>query len=85
MLVCESSGMKRYANDVERVIPLSGIVCVGSAGVAIGGDGVGGVEVDGDSVRDRVLNANFCFGVLFVFSAAMASESCFSCYCEPRG
>lgn len=80
LLGCESAGMERYVSDVERAMPLSGIVFVGSGLVTIGGGGVGGVDVEGDSVLDLVLNENFCFGMFLLFSAAIASESCFSCY-----
>jgi len=81
---CESAGMEMYASDVERVTPLSGIVFVGSGILAIGGGGVAGVDVEGDSVHDLDLNENFCFGIFLFLSAAIASESCFSCYCEFR-
>jgi hypothetical protein len=70
--------MERYAFETERVTPLSGTVFVGSAIIAVGG-GVVGVEVTGDSCRDLDLNENFCFGTLLALSAAIASESCFSC------
>ena len=40
---------------------------------------VGGVEVSGESVLDRDLNENFCFGALFDFSADNSSNSSFSC------
>ena len=70
--------MDRYAFETDRVTPLSGTVFVGSAIITVGG-GVVGVEVTGDSCRDLDLNENFCFGTLLALSAAIASESCFSC------
>jgi hypothetical protein len=38
-----------------------------------------GVEVAGDSFRDRDLNENFCFGTFLALSAAIAWDSCLSC------
>jgi len=70
--------MERYAFDVDRIIPLSGTVFVGSGVIAVGG--VVGVEGGSDSFRDRDLNENFCFGTFLALSTAIASDSCLSCY-----
>lgn len=79
MLVAWVSGfVERYAFDCENVIPMSGIVFVGS-GVIDCGRGVDGVEVVGDSDFDRDLKENFCFGTFLSFSADNSSDNCFSC------
>jgi len=66
---------------LEKVIPSSETAFIGSGVVGAGG-GVGEVDVVADSGFNRDLKLNFCFGIFFDFSAAKASESCFSCYCQ---